>query len=132
VAGRAIAADADADRARSAALALRLPHGVHDALADAVERPIRAAEVIEVHGQRVLRVRVLAAAALEDQLHFDVIPFPLGEVDDRRARSEIVAAVLPGDGVDGVGPQLAAARGFGHRLADLLAHDDLVRANRRV
>ena len=76
IAGRPVAADADADGAGAAALALRLPHRVEDALADAVERSIGAAEMIELGGQRVLRVRVLAAAALEDQLDLDVVVAP--------------------------------------------------------
>ena len=69
---RAIAANADADRARTAALPLCLPDRVEDALANAFERAIGAAEMIELGRQRVLRVRVLAAAALQDQLDFDV------------------------------------------------------------
>ena len=53
-------------------------------------------------------------------------------MDDRRARAEVVAGVLAGDRVDRVRPQLAAPRRFGDRLADLLPHPDLVRADRRV
>ena len=116
----------------AAALALRLPHRVEDALADAFERAIGAAEMIELGGQRVLRVRVLAAAALQDQLHFDVVALPLIEVDDGRARPEVVAGVLAGDRVDGVGPQLAAPRRLGDRLADLLPQPDLVGADRHL
>ena len=52
VAGRAVAADADADRARAASFALRLPDRVQDALAHAFERAIRAAEMIELRRQR--------------------------------------------------------------------------------
>ena len=37
----------------------------------AVERAIGAAEMRQLHRQRVLRVRVLAAAALENQLDLD-------------------------------------------------------------
>ena len=87
VAGRAIAADADADGARAAALALRVPDRVQDALPHAFERAIGAAEMRQLHRQRVLRVRVLAAAALEDQLDLDVVALPLIEVDDGRARA---------------------------------------------
>ena len=109
VAGGAIAADADADGAGRAALALRLPDRVQDALAHAFERAVGAPEVRQLRGQRVLRVHVLAAAALENQLHLDlVVVLPLLEVDDRRARAEVVARVLAGERVDGVRPQLAA------------------------
>ena len=129
VARRAIAADADADGARAAALALRLPDRVQDALAHALERAVGAPEMIELGRQRVLSVRVLAAAALEDQLDLDVGVFPLIEVDDRRAGPEVVAGVLAGDRVDGVRAKLAAPRRLGDRLANLLAHPDLIGAN---
>ena len=56
--------------------------------------------------------------------------FPLIEVNDRRARAEIVAGVLAGNRVDRIRPQLAAPRRFGDRVADLLPHPDLVRADR--
>ena len=38
-------------------------------------------------GTEYLRVHVLAAAALQNQLHLDVVLLPLLEVDDRRARA---------------------------------------------
>ena len=132
VARRAIAADADADRAGTAALALRVPDRVQDALPDAVERAIGAAEMRQFDRQRVLRVGVLAAAALENQLDLDVVALPLIEVDDRRAGSEVVAGVLAGDRVHRIGPQLAAPRRLGDRLANLRAHPDLIRADRHV
>ena len=72
IARRAVAADADADGARAAAFALRFPHRVEDAFAHPLERPVGAAEMIEIGRQRVLRVRVLAAAALQDQFDLDV------------------------------------------------------------
>src|SRR5262249_6635111 len=125
---RAIAADAHPDRTGTAALALRLPHRVENALLHAFESAIRAAEVIEIRGKRVLRVRILAAASLEDQLHFNLVVLPLLEVDDRRAGPEIVARVLAGDRIDGVRPQLAAPGRVRDRLADLRLHPDLVRA----
>ena len=55
---------------------------------------------------------------------------PLIEVDDRRARAEVVAGVLAGDRIDRIRPQLAAPRRLGDRLADLLPHPDLIRADR--
>ena len=122
IARRAIAADGDANGAGRAALALRLPDGVQDALADAVERAIGAAEMRQLGRQRVLRVHVLAAAALQDQPDLDlVVLLPLIEVKDRRAGPEVVAGVGAGDRVDRVGPQLAASRGLGDGLADLLS-----------
>ena len=72
IAGRAIAADTHANSARAAALSLRLPDGVEDAFAHAFKGAIGAAQVLELRWQRILRVRVLAAAALEYQLHLDV------------------------------------------------------------
>ena len=72
VSRRAIAADADANGARTASLPLRLPHRVQDALPDAFERAIGATKMIEVRRQRVLRVGVLAASALENQLDLDL------------------------------------------------------------
>ncbi len=132
VARRPIAADAHADRARGTALALRVPHRVQNAFADAVQRAIRAPEMRQFHGERVLRVGVLAPAALEDQFDLDLVALPLIEVDDGRARSEVVARVLAVDRVDRVGPQLPAPSRLGHRLANLLAHPDLVGADRRL
>ena len=129
IAGRAVAADADADRAGRAAFALRLPHGVEDALLHAVEVAIGAAEMRKLDGHGVLRVGVLAAAAFQDQLDLDLILVPLIEVNDGRARAEVVAGVLARDRVHRVRPELAAPGGFGHRLANLLAHPDLVGAD---
>src|SRR3990172_239864 len=88
--------------------------------------------MIEIGGQRVLRVGVLAAASLENQLDLDVRLLPLLEVDDRHARSEIVAGVLAGDRIDGVRTQLAARGDLRDRLADARAHPDLVRAHRHL
>ena len=132
VARRAVAADADADGAGAASLALRLPHGVEDALAHAVEGAVGAPEVIELRGQRVLRVGVLAAASLQDQLHLDGVLLPLLEVHDRRPRAEVVARVLTRDRIDRVGPQLAAFGRFRDRGAHLLFHPDLVDADRHL
>ena len=130
VAGRAIAADAHADRARAAALPLRVPDRVQDAFPDAFQRPIRASEVRQLDRQRVLRVGVLAAPALQNQLDLDLVALPLIEVHDGRPRAEVVAGVFAGDRIDRVRAQLAAPRRFGDRLADLLPHPDLVRADR--
>src|SRR6185503_4754320 len=132
VAGRAIAADADADRAGTAAFALRVPYRMEDALLHAVERAIGAPEMRQLDRQRVLRVGVLAAAALENELHLDVVAFPLIEVDDRRAGAEVVAGVLARDGVDRIRPEFAALCRFLHGGADLLAHPYLIRADGRV
>ena len=85
---RAIAADADAEGARRAALSLRLPDGVQDALAHAFEIAVGAAQVFELAGQGILDVLVLAAAAFEDQLHFDLVLVPT-------ARSESPAFPRP-------------------------------------
>ena len=103
---------------------------MENALAHALERAIGAAEMIELGRQRVLGVGVLAAATLEDQLDLDVGRFPLIEVNDRRAGPEVVAGVLAGNRVDRIRTQLAAPRRFGNRLANLLAHPDLIRADR--
>ena len=82
--------------------------------------------------ERVLRVHVLAAAALEHQLHFDVRLAPLMEVKDRRAGSGVVAGVLAGDAVDAVLPQVALLRRRAHRLGGDLLELELVVADRRV
>ena len=121
VAVRAIAADAHAERARRAALPLRLPHGVQNALAHAFEIAVGAAQVIERAGQGILDVLVLAAAALEDQLDFDLVFFPLLEMNDRRLFAQIVAAVFAGERIDGVGPQLAAAAWLPRRPRESLS-----------
>ena len=132
VAVRAIAADAHADGARRAALSLRLPHGVQDALAHAFEIAVGAAQVIERAGHGILDVLVLAAAALEDQLDLNLILFPLLEMNDRRFFAQIVAAVFAGERIDGIGPQFAAARGFRDGLLNRLLDANLVHADGRV
>src|SRR6202011_3975818 len=81
VAGAAVAADADAEDARAASLALGLENAVEDGVLNAFE--VASAEVGV--RQRILRVHVLAAAALQHQLHFDMRLAPLVEVKDRRA-----------------------------------------------
>ncbi len=130
VARRAIAADADTYGAGTAAFALRLPHGVQDALLHAVERAIRPSEMRELDGQRILRVGVFAAAALENQLDLDVGLLPLIEVNDRRAGAEVVAGVLAGDGIDRVRPQLPSTGRLRDGFSDLLTHPDLIGAER--
>ena len=88
VAAGPVAADAHADGARRAALALRRPDGVQDALAHALERAVGAPEVRQLHRHGVLRVAVLTAAALEEQPHLDLVPRPT-------ARSEAPACRVP-------------------------------------
>src|SRR5262249_1287352 len=118
VAGRAVAADADADEARAAALSLRLVYRVQNALADAVEVAARFAEPFELGRQAVLDVLVLAAAALQDQADFDVVPLPLLEVDDRRAWPEVVPGVLARQRIDRVRPELPVFGRARDRAAD--------------
>ena len=61
VAARPVAADADADRARRAAVPLRLPDRVENALTDAVESSVRPSQMRQLARDRVLDVFVLAA-----------------------------------------------------------------------
>ena len=76
IAVRAIAADANPDRSRGAALALRLPDCMKNALADTFERTVGATKMFEHAGQGILRILVFAATTLQQQLHFDVIVSP--------------------------------------------------------
>ena len=116
---RAIAADAHPYRARRATLPLRLPHRVQDALAHAFQIAVGASQVIQLGGQRILDVLVLAAAALQDQLDLNLVLLPLLEVDHRRLLAQIVAAVFAGERIHRVRPQLAPPRrlrdGFANR-----------------
>src|SRR5206468_10451130 len=105
---------------------------MEDAFAGAVERAVGPTEMRQFNRKRVLRVGVLAAAALQDRLDLEAVARPLVEMDDWRARTEVVARVRAGDRVHRIRPQLAAPRGLGHRLADLLPHPDLIRANGHV
>ena len=129
---RAIAADAHAERARRASLPLRLPHRMQKALADAFQIAVRAAQMFQIRGQRILDVLVLAAAALQDQLHFDLILLPLLEVDHRSFGAQIVAAVLAGERIHRIRAQLAALGRLRHRFANRLLDRDLIHAHRRV
>ena len=83
-------------------------------------------------GSEVLNVHVLAAAALQEEFHFDLVLLPLIEVDDRRAGAEVVPRVLPGDRIDRVRSQFAELCRPGNRLADLRAHPDLIGSTRDV
>jgi hypothetical protein len=103
---------------------------VEDALPDAIERAIGATEMWKFDRNRVLRVRVFAAATLEDELDLDLVLFPLLEVNDRRARPEVVAGIAAGDGVDRVRPQLPSLGRFSNRFANLLTHPDLIGSDR--
>ena len=100
VARGAVRTDADADGARRAALALRLPDGVQDALLHAREIAAHAAEMFEFGGEGVLDIFVFAAAALEDQLDLDFVLLPLFKVNHRGLCAEIIAGVLARERVD--------------------------------
>ena len=119
-------------RARAAALALRLPDRVQDALAHALERAVGAAEVSSSAGSEYCAFVFSQPPPLRISFTSMSSLLPLIEVDDRRARAEVVAGVLAGDRIDRVRAQLAAPRRLGDRLADLRAHPDLVRADRRL
>src|ERR1043165_2787405 len=128
ISAAAVTADADAEDAGAAALSLRVQHAVEDGVLDALE-----IAVAEVGGrERVLRVHVLAATALEHQLHLDVRLAPLVEVKRRRARPGVVAGVPAGDAVDAVLPQESLLRRRAHGLGGDLLELDLVVAGRRV
>ena len=94
VAGGPIAADAHAEEAGPATLALRLPDGVEDAGAHALEVTI-AALAGQRGRQRILGAHVLAAAPLEDQANVDVRLPVLVEVKDGAAGTKVVAGVAP-------------------------------------
>jgi hypothetical protein len=51
------------------------------------------------------------------------------EVNDRSLVTEIVAAVLSGEGIDGVGAELSSPRGFRHGFLNGLADPDLIHAH---
>src|SRR5262249_22778411 len=129
VAGGAVAADADAEEAGAAALALRLPDGVENAAADALEVAV-AALAADRRRQRVLGAHVLAAAALEDQPHVHRVLAVLVPVEDRAAGAEVVAGVAAGDAVHGVLPQVALRGRLGHGVAADLLQLELVEADR--
>src|SRR5258708_18713370 len=111
---------------------LRLTDRVQNAIADAFQGSARLAHVVQIGGQGILDVLDLAAAALEDQLYFDLLFFPLLEVNHGCFRAQVVAAVLAGQRIDGIRAQLAALGGFGHRFPDGLLHLDLIHPHRSV
>ena len=76
---RPVAADANAQRPRRATLALRLPHRMQQTLANAFEVAVGAPQFLQIRGQGILDILVLAAAAFQDQLYFDLILLPLLE-----------------------------------------------------
>ena len=62
---RAVATDAHTQRARRTTLSLGLPHRVQDAFAYAFQVTVGAAQVIQIAGQGILDILVLAATALQ-------------------------------------------------------------------
>src|SRR5207302_9693080 len=120
VTARPVAADADAEEAGTAALALSLPNGVQDAGPHAVQVAVGPLAV-ERRRQRILGAHVLAAAALENEANVHRLLTVLVPVEDRTAGTEIVAGVAAADAVDGILPQVALRRRLGHRVfADIL------------
>ena len=84
-------------------------------------------------GSEYLRVHVLAAPAFQDQLDLDLlVVLPLLDVNDRRTWPEVIARVLAGQRVHRIGSQLPAPGRFGHGLANLLLHEDLIGADRSL
>src|SRR5262249_38222074 len=116
VAGGPVAADADAEEAGAAALALGVPDRVEDAAADAFQAAV-AALAADGRRQRVLGAHVLAAAALEDQPHVHGVLAVLVPVEDRAAGPEVVAGVAAGDAVHRVLPQVALGGRLDHGVA---------------
>ena len=70
-----------------------------------------------------LRINLISIASLA---------VPLLEVEDRRARPQVVARVLAGDRIHRVRPQLASTRRLRDRVANHLLHRDLVNADGRL
>ena len=132
VAVGAVAADADADGARSAALSLRLPDGVQNALAHAFEVAVGLAHVLQIAGSEYWMFLFSQPPPLRISFTSISILVPLLEVDDGGLGAEIVAAVFAGERVDRIGAQLAAPRGFGDGFLDRVLERDLVDADRRV
>ena len=128
----AIAADAHAHGARGAAFTLRQPHGVQNALANAFQVAVGAAQMGQFAWHGILVVGVLAAAAFENEFDLDLLLLPLLKVNHRRFHPEVVAAVFPGDGIHRVRAQLAQPGGFRNGFANGSFDADLVHAHRRV
>src|SRR3989337_3972063 len=79
--------------------------------------PLKIAPRAErAHGERVLRPYVLTASALEQQIDGKGLAIHFLEVDGRESRvPQVVAAVLVGEGVHGVGAKVGSAGGLGKR-----------------
>ncbi len=113
----AVAADADSEHARCAALALGLEDRVQHRPAD----PFEVSSGLQAGvGQLVLRADVLAAAALEDHPDLDAVGIPLLEVDERDPPAGPGSGVLSGHGVDRVRPQVAPVGRLTNRLDELI------------
>ena len=121
---RAVAADADAQRSRRAALPLRLPDGVQKALAHAFQIAVGAAQMIELQGREYWMFLFSQPPPLRISLTSISSSSHCSKWIDRRFRAEIIAAVLAGERIDGIRPQLAAPRRFGdgflNRFADAI------------
>ena len=132
VAGRSVTADGHPDGTNAATLSLRLPHGMEDAFPHPVNGPVRTTEAGQFHWQRILDVLVLTTAPFEQEPDFDVLFFPLFEMENGRSFADVVPAVLASERIDRVGAQLPLPRGFLNRLKNLLLHGDLVHTDRRL
>ena len=105
---------------------------MQNTLPDALDIPSRLAHVIQFGGQGILDVLVLAAPAFEDQLHLDLVLFPLLEVDHRRVRAQVIPRVLTRQRVHRIRAELAALGRLDHRLLNRLPDLDLIHPHRRV
>ena len=69
--------------------------------------------------------------ALQQEPHLDLVTLPLLEVHDRCARSEVIARIFAGDGIDRVGTEFAATSRLDDRVPNPLPHFNLIDTNRR-
>ena len=123
VARGAVTADAHAEDARAAALALRLQHGIEDDLAAAIQITIGLQLLVR---QGVLRAHVLATATLEHEGDFDLAGTMLVKMDGRRTGPHVCAIILAGDGVHRVLAEITLLRGRRHGLPGRFLKRDLV------
>ena len=129
VARGAVAADAHAEDARAAALALRLQHRVENRLAAAVEVAIGLELLVR---QRVLRADVFAAAALEHEPHAHFRRAMLMKMKRGRARPDVRAVILAGERIHGVLAQITLLRRQLHGFLRRFLKRDLVEADRAI
>jgi len=74
--------------------------------------------MVQSAGHGILNIFIFATAALENQFDFNLAVFPLLEMYDGSFFTKIISAILPGQGIDGVGAAVFRGAWLPRRLPE--------------